>query len=140
MPFLFLSLPPLSQIDSHMRFRPNWDVYLIACLNACPAKTKPVLTAYPPGYTLSPPTQPPPPPQPKPVENAIATAMEAAEAAEAAAAAAATTGDAAADAADAAAVAEVLFERGEVSSELRPTLLCPTMFGLDDGMLRQVSS
>ena len=43
------------QIDSHMRFRPNWDVYLIQQLNKCnpSINNKPpraVLTAYPPNY------------------------------------------------------------------------------------------
>ena len=38
------------QIDSHMRFRPCWDEYLIQQLSKteCPEKT--VLTTYPPGY------------------------------------------------------------------------------------------
>mmetsp|Transcript_24137 Transcript_24137/g.50125 ORF Transcript_24137/g.50125 Transcript_24137/m.50125 type:complete len:749 (-) Transcript_24137:2633-4879(-) len=43
------------QIDSHMRFRPNWDEYLIAQLHKCGSsseKGKAVLTAYPPGYEL----------------------------------------------------------------------------------------
>ncbi|RLN58603.1 hypothetical protein BBJ28_00009104 [Nothophytophthora sp. Chile5] len=39
------------QIDSHMRFRPGWDCFLIDQLEKCPA-TKPVLTTYPLGYTL----------------------------------------------------------------------------------------
>jgi [Skp1-protein]-hydroxyproline N-acetylglucosaminyltransferase len=39
------------QIDSHMRFRPNWDVYLIGQLLQCPG-SKNVLTAYPVGYQL----------------------------------------------------------------------------------------
>ncbi len=37
------------QIDSHMRFAPNWDVLLLAQLAACPSR-KPLLTTYPPGY------------------------------------------------------------------------------------------
>jgi glycosyltransferase involved in cell wall biosynthesis len=37
------------QIDSHMRFAPDWDVKLLAQLEACPSP-KPLLTAYPPGY------------------------------------------------------------------------------------------
>ncbi|EJK70807.1 hypothetical protein THAOC_07805 [Thalassiosira oceanica] len=40
-------------IDSHMRFRPNWDVYLIDQLNKTESPSKAVLTAYPPGYTVS---------------------------------------------------------------------------------------
>ena len=38
------------QIDSHMRFRQNWDEYLINQLNKCPKLA--VLTTYPPGYEL----------------------------------------------------------------------------------------
>ena len=38
------------QIDSHMRFRPNWDEYLIKQLNKTESPDKSVLTAYPPGY------------------------------------------------------------------------------------------
>jgi len=38
------------QIDSHMRFRANWDVYLLAQLAKCPNKS--ILTAYPPAYVL----------------------------------------------------------------------------------------
>lgn len=46
------------QIDSHMRFRPNWDVYLIHQLKKCAKSTtndsitrpRAVLTAYPPNY------------------------------------------------------------------------------------------
>jgi hypothetical protein len=37
------------QIDSHMRFAPDWDVRLLAQLAACPSP-KPLLTTYPPGY------------------------------------------------------------------------------------------
>ncbi len=40
------------QIDSHMRFRPNWDVYLIEQISKCPNPRKSVLTTYPPGYHL----------------------------------------------------------------------------------------
>jgi [Skp1-protein]-hydroxyproline N-acetylglucosaminyltransferase len=47
------------QIDSHMRFRANWDVYLIEQLSQCPggggsssSNNKNVLTAYPVGYQL----------------------------------------------------------------------------------------
>jgi [Skp1-protein]-hydroxyproline N-acetylglucosaminyltransferase len=40
------------QIDSHMRFRPNWDCYLIASLNKCECPQRSVLTAYPPPYYL----------------------------------------------------------------------------------------
>jgi [Skp1-protein]-hydroxyproline N-acetylglucosaminyltransferase len=40
------------QIDSHMRFRPNWDSYLIGALNRCESPQKSVLTAYPPPYYL----------------------------------------------------------------------------------------
>eukprot|EP00753_Platysulcus_tardus_P017269 PLAT6345.1.p1 GENE.PLAT6345.1~~PLAT6345.1.p1 ORF type:complete len:378 (+),score=136.13 PLAT6345.1:132-1136(+) len=39
------------QLDSHMRFSPGWDDYLISQLAACPAE-KAVLTAYPMGYKL----------------------------------------------------------------------------------------
>ncbi|RLN97846.1 hypothetical protein BBJ28_00018535 [Nothophytophthora sp. Chile5] len=39
------------QIDSHMRFRPGWDCFLIDQLEKCLA-SKPVLTTYPLGYTL----------------------------------------------------------------------------------------
>ena len=42
----------LLQMDAHMRFRPNWDVYLIQQLQQCPDPTKAVLTTYPVGYTL----------------------------------------------------------------------------------------
>mmetsp|Transcript_34577 Transcript_34577/g.58672 ORF Transcript_34577/g.58672 Transcript_34577/m.58672 type:complete len:288 (+) Transcript_34577:340-1203(+) len=38
------------QIDSHMRFRPNWDEYLIQQLNKTICPYKSLLTAYPPGY------------------------------------------------------------------------------------------
>jgi hypothetical protein len=43
------------QIDSHMRFRANWDVYLIEQLLQCPggsSNNKNVLTAYPVEYRL----------------------------------------------------------------------------------------
>ena len=41
------------QIDSHMRFRANWDQYLIQILEQqCPDPTHAVLTAYPVGYKL----------------------------------------------------------------------------------------
>ncbi|CAM9405116.1 unnamed protein product, partial [Laminaria digitata] len=39
------------QIDSHTRFRPGWDTYLIRTLQRCPS-FKPVLTTYPVGYQL----------------------------------------------------------------------------------------
>jgi hypothetical protein len=39
------------QLDSHMRMRPNWDVYLIHALNLCKTK-KSILTSYPLGYEL----------------------------------------------------------------------------------------
>ncbi|OQS06987.1 hypothetical protein THRCLA_01000 [Thraustotheca clavata] len=39
------------QIDSHMRFRQDWDVYLIYQLDQCPS-TKAILTTYPMGYEL----------------------------------------------------------------------------------------
>ncbi|KAG3162145.1 hypothetical protein PI126_g6089 [Phytophthora idaei] len=39
------------QIDSHMRFRPGWDCFLINELEKCPSP-KPILTTYPLGYTL----------------------------------------------------------------------------------------
>ncbi|ETO81461.1 hypothetical protein F442_04130 [Phytophthora nicotianae P10297] len=39
------------QIDSHMRFRPGWDCFLISELGKCPS-SKPILTTYPLGYTL----------------------------------------------------------------------------------------
>jgi hypothetical protein len=38
------------QIDSHMRFRPNWDTYLINQLDLCPVPSMSVLTTYPPNY------------------------------------------------------------------------------------------
>ena len=38
------------QIDSHMRFRPNWDAYLIHQLNQCHDPSMSVLTTYPPNY------------------------------------------------------------------------------------------
>lgn len=41
------------QIDSHMRFRKNWDVYCISQLLKCPTPKKSVLTTYPQGYTLN---------------------------------------------------------------------------------------
>jgi glycosyltransferase involved in cell wall biosynthesis len=37
------------QIDSHMRFAPDWDVRLLEQLAACPSR-KPLLTTYPPAY------------------------------------------------------------------------------------------
>ncbi|KAK1944908.1 [Skp1-protein]-hydroxyproline N-acetylglucosaminyltransferase [Phytophthora citrophthora] len=39
------------QIDSHMRFRPGWDCFLIGELEKC-TSSKPILTTYPLGYTL----------------------------------------------------------------------------------------
>lgn len=39
------------QIDSHMRFRPGWDCFLIAELEFC-SSSKAILTTYPLGYTL----------------------------------------------------------------------------------------
>ncbi|KAF1777513.1 Glycosyltransferase, GlcNAc [Phytophthora cactorum] len=39
------------RIDSHMRFRPGWDCFLINELEKCPSP-KPILTTYPLGYTL----------------------------------------------------------------------------------------
>jgi [Skp1-protein]-hydroxyproline N-acetylglucosaminyltransferase len=39
------------QVDSHMRLRPNWDMFLIDHLHKCPS-SKPIITAYPLGYTL----------------------------------------------------------------------------------------
>lgn len=38
------------QIDSHMRFRPGWDVYLIHQLDQCREPSMSVLTTYPPNY------------------------------------------------------------------------------------------
>jgi len=38
------------QIDSHMRFRMNWDTFLTHQLNKTKHPEKSVLTAYPPGY------------------------------------------------------------------------------------------
>ncbi|KAL7492970.1 hypothetical protein ACHAWT_002065 [Skeletonema menzelii] len=38
------------QIDSHMRFRPGWDDYLIHQLNQCQEPSMSVLTTYPPNY------------------------------------------------------------------------------------------
>lgn len=40
------------QIDSHMRFESEWDNKLISMLGECNSK-KPVLSTYPPGYTLT---------------------------------------------------------------------------------------
>lgn len=41
------------QIDSHMRFREGWDVYLLDQLSKCPSSSpKTILTTYPLGYTL----------------------------------------------------------------------------------------
>jgi len=40
------------QIDSHMRFRVNWDEYLLQQISQCPDPGKSVLTAYPPAYVL----------------------------------------------------------------------------------------
>jgi glycosyltransferase involved in cell wall biosynthesis len=37
------------QVDSHMRFAPDWDARLMTQLQACPS-AKPLLTTYPPGY------------------------------------------------------------------------------------------
>ncbi len=42
--------PYTLQIDSHMRFVPDWDALLIHLLHQCPSR-KPLLTAYPPAYT-----------------------------------------------------------------------------------------
>ncbi|KAI9915698.1 hypothetical protein PsorP6_008044 [Peronosclerospora sorghi] len=39
------------QIDSHMRFRPGWDCFLINELQQC-SSAKPILTTYPLGYML----------------------------------------------------------------------------------------
>ena len=42
------------QIDSHMRFRPNWDVYIIGQLKKCSdSNSRVVLSAYPPNYDAS---------------------------------------------------------------------------------------
>lgn len=38
------------QIDSHMRFRPRWDVYLISQWKKCGEPASAVLTTYPPNY------------------------------------------------------------------------------------------
>ncbi len=40
------------QIDSHMRFRPNWDSYLISCIQLIKRDgyAKPIITTYPVGY------------------------------------------------------------------------------------------
>lgn len=38
------------QIDSHMRFVPDWDLHMIAMLEQCESKA-PILTVYPPAYT-----------------------------------------------------------------------------------------
>lgn len=42
------------QIDSHMRFRGNWDSAMVQLLEdaRCETKPKPILTTYPLGYTL----------------------------------------------------------------------------------------
>jgi [Skp1-protein]-hydroxyproline N-acetylglucosaminyltransferase len=40
------------QTDSHMRFRPRWDSYLIEQIQKCPSPQKSMLTAYPVGYQL----------------------------------------------------------------------------------------
>ena len=40
------------QIDSHMRFRPGWDAYLIEMLGSCPSGQQSILTTYPIGYEL----------------------------------------------------------------------------------------
>jgi len=39
------------QLDSHMRLRPNWDIYLVHALSLCPTE-RAVLTSYPLGYEL----------------------------------------------------------------------------------------
>ena len=41
------------QIDSHMRFRPNWDTYSLQLLLQQPQTNKTILTTYPPPYTLN---------------------------------------------------------------------------------------
>lgn len=41
------------QIDSHIRFAPEWDSRLISQLERCPAPRKTVLSTYPPGYTVA---------------------------------------------------------------------------------------
>ncbi|KAG5177965.1 hypothetical protein JKP88DRAFT_169463, partial [Tribonema minus] len=43
--------PYVLQSDSHMRFRRNWDAYLLATLRRCPSP-RPILTTYPSGYEL----------------------------------------------------------------------------------------
>jgi [Skp1-protein]-hydroxyproline N-acetylglucosaminyltransferase len=40
------------QIDAHMRFRPNFDVYLRQELQSCPHPARSILTTYPVGYQL----------------------------------------------------------------------------------------
>ena len=40
------------QIDSHMRFRANWDNYLLHQHNKCADKERAILTTYPMGYSL----------------------------------------------------------------------------------------
>jgi [Skp1-protein]-hydroxyproline N-acetylglucosaminyltransferase len=40
------------QIDSHMRFRHNWDAFLIQQIQKCPVLEKSMLTTYPVGYRL----------------------------------------------------------------------------------------
>ncbi len=40
------------QIDSHMRFRPGWDVYLLQTLQQTPTPARSILTTYPIGYEL----------------------------------------------------------------------------------------
>jgi [Skp1-protein]-hydroxyproline N-acetylglucosaminyltransferase len=52
---LFQNEDYILQIDSHMRFRPNWDSYLINLLEQLKADNnilKPIITTYPLGYTL----------------------------------------------------------------------------------------
>ena len=49
---LYRSEDYILQIDAHMRFRQNWDVFLIQQLHQCPQPQRSVLTAYPVGYQL----------------------------------------------------------------------------------------
>lgn len=97
------------QIDSHMRFRHGWDAFLIAELAKCPS-AKPILTTYPLGYTLP--------------NNVRAREVD-------------RHGEGGAT--DACACG--LNRHGnivQVSSDVRPTLLCASRFD-ENGILRQSS-
>ena len=46
------------QIDSHVRFEPNWDTRVIKMLHNCDAGKNSVISVFPRGYTLLNPEDP----------------------------------------------------------------------------------